>query len=92
MPTKTVVDVDKGTVTTVEMSEKEINDKKESTESIADDVRQKRMNLLLNSDWTQGADTPTSIKSKWTDYRQKLRDVPTQSGFPLSVTWPTEPS
>lgn len=41
MPTKTVVDVDKGTVTTVEMSEQEINDRKESTESIADDVRQK---------------------------------------------------
>jgi len=92
MPTKTVVDVDKGTVTTVEMSEQEINDRKESTESIADDVRQKRMNLLLNSDWTQGADVPTSIKSKWTDYRQKLRDVPAQSGFPDSVTWPTEPS
>ncbi len=33
-----------------------------------------------------------SNKSKWTDYRQKLRDVPAQSGFPNSVTWPTEPS
>lgn len=30
-------------------------------------------------------------KAEWTTYRQELLDVPQQSGFPLSVTWPTKP-
>lgn len=55
-------------------------------------VRQRRNELLNQSDWTQAADIPADTKSKWTTYRQNLRDVPTQSGFPNSVTWPTKPT
>lgn len=92
MPTKTIINVDTKQVTTSEMTDAEVASQQETTAQKAHDKRNKRDNLLLNSDWTQGADVPTSIKSKWTDYRQKLRDVPAQSGFPDSVTWPTEPS
>ena len=92
MPTKTIINVDTKQVTTSEMTDAEVASQQETTAQKSHGQRTKRDNLLLNSDWTQGADVPTSIKSKWTDYRQKLRDVPAQSGFPDSVTWPTEPS
>jgi hypothetical protein len=33
-----------------------------------------------------------TMSSAWTTYRAALRDVPAQSGFPNSITWPTKPS
>ena len=54
-------------------------------------VRKQRDDLLIASDWTQGADVPSSIKTPWTTYRTSLRDVPTQSD-PDNITWPTKPS
>jgi len=35
---------------------------------------------------------PDHIPDAWRTYRQALRDVPAQSGFPASITWPVEPS
>ena len=64
-------------------------------------LREERFRLLLECDWTQGADVPNSIKTSWQTYRQALRDLPASaspkldSNFDLdltSVTWPTEPS
>ena len=54
-------------------------------------VRKKRDDLLISSDWTQGADVPSGIKTPWATYRASLRDVPTQSD-PDNITWPTKPS
>lgn len=54
-------------------------------------VRRKRTGLLLASDWTQVADA-TADKAAWSTYRQALRDITKQSGFPTSVTWPTPPA
>ena len=54
-------------------------------------VRAERDNLLSISDWTQVDDSPVD-KSAWTTYRQALRDIPAQSGFPTNVTWPTKPT
>ena len=54
-------------------------------------VRKQRNDLLVECDWTQGADVPNAIKSSWTSYRQALRDVTTQSD-PDNITWPTKPS
>ncbi len=56
-------------------------------------VRPERDKLLLESDWTQGADSPLSDskKAEWKTYRQALRDMTTQSD-PENVTWPTKPS
>jgi hypothetical protein len=53
-------------------------------------VRQQRNNLLTASDWTQIPDC-TVNKQAWLAYRQALRDIPTQSGFPLEIQWPTQP-
>ena len=33
----------------------------------------------------------TNIPVEWAEYRQALRDVPEQEGFPFNVTWPQEP-
>jgi hypothetical protein len=54
-------------------------------------VRNLRDSLLKESDWTQNRDINLSNDSEWVTYRQALRDLPTQSGWPLDVTWPTKP-
>ncbi len=69
-----------------------VMDEVDKNTDISPSVRQKRNRLLTESDWTQVADIPSDTKSKWTTYRQNLRDVPAQSGFPKTVTWPTKPS
>jgi hypothetical protein len=60
-------------------------------EKLPTEVRTKRNILLKNSDWTQVSDMPNNIKTPWATYRQALRDITTQSGFPSNITWPTAP-
>lgn len=52
-------------------------------------VRADRNAKLAVTDWTQGADIPQATKNKYAPYRQALRDVPAQAGFPSAVIWPT---
>jgi hypothetical protein len=54
-------------------------------------MRVKRNELLTASDWTQVSDAPVD-KAAWATYRQELRDLTSQSGFPWEITWPTAPS
>lgn len=58
--------------------------------SKASSVRQTRSEKLAECDWTQVADAPVD-KAVWATYRQALRDVTAQSGFPWTVTWPNKP-
>ena len=53
-------------------------------------LRSRRNILLFETDWTQIADAPVD-KAAWALYRQALRDITTQSGFPHDVNWPTKP-
>lgn len=62
-----------------------------TTEELAADVRAERNRLLAASDWTQLPDVPEALRSAWAIYRQALRDIPQQSGFPASVVWPSKP-
>ena len=55
------------------------------------EVRVRRNMLLTGCDWTQLPDVPLAIKDAWVSYRQALRDITTQSGFPLDIVWPTPP-
>ena len=55
------------------------------------EIRAQRNALLAQTDWTQATDVPQALKDKWAPYRQALRDVPQQAGFPMNVTWPTKP-
>ena len=56
----------------------------EQLEKIA---RTKREMLLSQSDWTQLPDVPAETTSKWTAYRQELRDITHQPAFPQKIEW-----
>jgi len=69
---------------------KEANFQALKDSKLIENERSKRNQLLINSDWTQVADAPVD-KAVWATYRQALRDIPTQSGFPWTITWPETP-
>jgi hypothetical protein len=58
--------------------------------ALATQARDQRDVLLSQSDWTQVADAPVD-QAAWATYRQALRDVPSQAGFPENINWPTRP-
>ena len=60
-------------------------------EELAFSVRHRRNMLLNASDWTQLPDVPQATKDLWSTYRQALRDITSQSGFPTNVEWPVAP-
>jgi hypothetical protein len=66
-----------------------------STEVLAQQARAQRDAALSASDWTQLPDAQASLsaekKAAWADYRQALRDVTEQPGFPGQIDWPTAP-
>ena len=57
------------------------------------DVLPKRQRLLYSSDWTQIPNNPLTSEQQaaWATYRQELRDIPSQSGYPFNVIFPTPP-
>ena len=55
------------------------------------DARTERNRLLLESDWTQLPDVPLATKEAWATYRQALRDITEQPGYPLLINWPVQP-
>lgn len=61
---------------------------------LAAQARLHRSYLLSSCDWTQLGDRAlTAAKlAEWRAYRQALRDVPSQPGFPDAVTWPAPPT
>lgn len=62
-------------------------------QNIIDDKKSQRNALLLQSDWTMVSDSKLSDEQKTeaTTYRQALRDLPTQDGFP-NIAFPTKPN
>jgi hypothetical protein len=56
----------------------------------AANIRNSRTEMLNDCDWTQIADS-TADKTAWATYRQQLRDITAQAGFPWTVTWPDAP-
>ena len=58
----------------------------------AAEARAQRNMLLASSDWTQLPDSAVADKTVWATYRSLLRDIPTQSGFPNTIIWPTKPA
>lgn len=53
-------------------------------------IREERNKLLSATDWRALADQ--TLADEWRDYRQSLRDISSQPGFPDQVTWPTVPT
>ena len=59
----------------------------------ADNVKTERNRLLAESDWVvaKAAEVQNPAPPEWVAYRQQLRDVTSQQGFPFNVVWPTKP-
>ena len=59
----------------------------------AKSVRSTRDTKLAECDWRviKAAETATTLDAAWATYRQALRDVTGQSGFPWTITWPDAP-
>lgn len=64
-----------------------------STEELADRARNRRDILLTECDYLMLPDYPLSAEArvKWEAYRQALRDIPAQAGFPQSIVYPEKP-
>ena len=62
-----------------------------SAEHLAEVARRKRDYLLRATDWQVlvSAESGKPIKQSVARYRQALRDVPAQAGFPAFIDWPT---
>ena len=78
---------DGGVIT--EITQEELDVMIVSEPPTAEMQRRERDNLLKETDWW-GLSDRTMTQAE-TDYRQALRDVPAQAGFPENVTWPTKP-
>ena len=74
-------------------AEKEAEKAEQADEIAAAAVREKRDHLIAETDYLLMPDYPISAENLESikAYRQALRDVPQQDGFPLSVTWPEKP-
>ena len=59
----------------------------------AKSVRSTRDTKLAECDWRviKAAETAATLDAAWATYRQALRDVTTQTGFPWTITWPDAP-
>lgn len=57
-------------------------------------VISRRNASLYASDWTQIPNGPLTSEQQqeWAVYRQQLRDITSQSGYPFDVVWPVPPS
>ena len=87
---------------TGEMVVREMNDQEYSDwlseQTIRDEqqakaVRAERDKKLAECDWRviKSLENNQPQDFQWAAYRQALRDLPTQAGFPLAVIWPIEP-
>lgn len=58
-------------------------------------IRAHRDTMLLGCDWIEFPSAKVRMSEQqiqeWLDYRQVLRDVPSQEGFPVTVAWPVKP-
>jgi hypothetical protein len=59
----------------------------------AANIRAQRDTKLAETDWIviKNLELNANIPGAWEVYRQALRDVPTQSGFPWTINWPNQP-
>jgi len=52
-------------------------------------IRVQRNRLLQDTDWMALSDS--TMTTEWASYRQALRDITSQGGFPYTIEWPTKP-
>jgi hypothetical protein len=77
-----------GELTALKVKEKDWKDSEPIR--LAIEVRSKRDSIVSQTDWMGLSDT-ADMTDDWKAYRQALREVTSQDGFPHSVKWPTKP-
>lgn len=86
--------IEDGWVYTVQVAPKSEEELVADASSKAAEARAQRNRLLVGCDWTQldDADLDNETKMKWRTYRQALRDISQQPGFPTTIEWPHDPN
>ena len=77
-------------IQTWQIVDKDETEKSQEDLDQAEIIRRERNFKLFESDWTQTLDAPVD-RQAWASYRQQLRDVTAQSGFPWEIVWPELP-
>lgn len=82
---------------TLEIAKREAYNGEVTVEDIPmtdEEARAQRDKLLADTDWTQVLDAPidSATREAYRAYRQVLRDIPEQEGFPETITWPELPT
>lgn len=72
-------------------------DKRSEQQKLNDEIKKvriKRKLLLDSTDWVivKSLDRGEPVPQEWKDYRQSLRDITLQGGFPFDIVWPVKPS
>jgi hypothetical protein len=83
-----IIPLTDGELTTLQA--KDADWKGSESSRISSDVRNQREQLFKDTDWMALSDSPV-MSAEWAAYRQALRDVTAQTGFPYDVIWPTKP-
>ena len=60
-----------------------------ANDRLAAEAREKRNDLLADTDWTANSDV--TMTTEMTAYRTLLRNLPAQADFPTTINWPTAP-
>lgn len=79
---------DDGAVVTVDAQQTAYEAQKDAEQ--AKSIRETRDTKIAETDWVvvKALESGQSVPTNYSNYRQALRDIPTQSGFPWTVTWP----
>ena len=82
---------DKGVVTTAAQQETAYKAQKDA--EFAKAARDSRDKLLADCDWVvvKALESGQTVPAAWATYRQALRDLPQQIGFPTTINWPVKP-
>lgn len=80
-------------VFTIQVEPKTAEELEFDRQNEANNVRMNRSKRLAQTDWVvlRALEKNEPVPAAWGAYRQALRDVPLQSGFPFDVQWPDEP-
>ena len=92
---KTIINVQTGEVTTVELTAEEIAEREAYERDVLpgvllENLRQRRNQLLSETDYLALADS--TLTDEMRTYRQALRDLPANTEDPANPVWPTKPS
>lgn len=88
-----IMDVQTGNLVEAQVPPEEAASLPDMVAELTNSARAQRDALLAGTDWivARAYEEGTPVSPQWATYRQALRDVPQQVGFPANIQWPTKP-